>query len=98
MRQSAPSETGKKPEKSKFYEIGKEGGPAKSSAEIVTAENLSTALAEVSLKAGKTIKRASILTGQLEEAFLSLIMVRKKEAAMASRIGCIICRLVTLKV
>ena len=37
MPQSAPSETGKKPEKSKFYEIGKEGGPAKSSAEIVNA-------------------------------------------------------------
>jgi hypothetical protein len=36
LPQSAPSETGKKPEKSKFYEIGKEGGPAKSSAENVT--------------------------------------------------------------
>jgi hypothetical protein len=35
LPQSAPSETGKNPEKSKFYEIGKEGGPAKSSAEIV---------------------------------------------------------------
>jgi hypothetical protein len=35
LPQSAPSETGKKPEKSKFYEIGKEGGPAKSSAETV---------------------------------------------------------------
>jgi hypothetical protein len=35
LPQSAPSETGKKPEKSKFYEIGKEGGPAKSSAENV---------------------------------------------------------------
>jgi hypothetical protein len=35
LPQSAPSETGKKPEKSKFYEIGKEGGPAKSRAEVV---------------------------------------------------------------
>ena len=63
-----------------------------------TAENLSTALAGVSLEAGEATERASILAGQLEEASLSLVMAREEEAAMAPRVGCTICRLMTPRV
>jgi hypothetical protein len=63
-----------------------------------TAENLSTALAGVSIEAGEATERASILAGQLEEASLSLVMAREEEAAMAPRVGCTICRLVTPRV
>jgi hypothetical protein len=63
-----------------------------------TAENLLTALAEMSLKAKKAIKRVSILAKQLKKISLSLVMIRKEEAAMVPKIGCIICRLVTSKV
>jgi uncharacterized coiled-coil protein SlyX len=63
-----------------------------------TAKNLSTALTEVSIKIEKTIKRVSILAGQLKEIFLSLIIVREKEAIMILKVGYIICRLVILKV
>jgi len=48
-----------------------------------TAKNLSTALAEISIKTGKAIERASILTNQLKEASLSLIMA-KEETERAS--------------
>jgi hypothetical protein len=63
-----------------------------------TAENLSTALAGVSIEAGEATERASILAGQLEEASLSLVMVREEEAAMVLRVGCTICRLVIPRV
>jgi hypothetical protein len=63
-----------------------------------TTENLSTVLARVSLKAGKVIKRVSILAGQLEKISLSLIMIREEEAVIALKIRCIICRLVTSKI
>jgi hypothetical protein len=63
-----------------------------------TVENLSTALTGISLKAGKTIKRASILAKQLEKVFLSLIMAREEAAAMTPKIGCIICRLIISRI
>jgi hypothetical protein len=59
---------------------------------------LSIALAGISLKAGKTIERVSILARQLKEIFLSLVMAREEKAAIILRVGCIICRLVTPKV
>jgi hypothetical protein len=63
-----------------------------------TVENLSIALAGVSIEAGKTIERASILAGQLEKAFLFLVMVREEEAVIVLRVGYTICRLVILRV
>jgi hypothetical protein len=63
-----------------------------------TAENLSTVLAGISIEAGKTIERVSILIKQLEKISLSLVMTRKEEAAMVLRVGYIICRLITLRV
>jgi hypothetical protein len=63
-----------------------------------TTENLSTALIKMNIKTGKTTKRVSILTGQLEKTSLSLIMIREKEAAMILKIRYTICRLVILKV
>jgi hypothetical protein len=60
-----------------------------------TAENLLTALAGVSLKAEKATERASILVEQLKKVFLSLVMAREEEAAIALKIGYIIYRLVT---
>jgi hypothetical protein len=63
-----------------------------------TAKNLSTALAKMSIKVRETIKRALILAGQLEEASLFLIIIREEEAVMVLRVGCTICRLVTLRV
>jgi hypothetical protein len=57
------------------------------------AKNLSTVLAGVSFEAGEATERALILAGQLEEASLSLVMVREEEAIMALRSECIICRL-----
>jgi hypothetical protein len=63
-----------------------------------TAENLSTALIRMSLEAGKIIKRVSILAGQLEKVSLSLIIIRKEEAAMALRVGYTIYRLMTPRV
>jgi hypothetical protein len=44
-----------------------------------TAENLSAALAGLSVKAGKITERISILAGQLEKVSLSLILLKKKE-------------------
>ena len=58
-----------------------------------TAENLSTALTGLSVEAGKATKRVSILAGQLEKASLFLIIAREKEAVMALKIECTICRL-----
>jgi hypothetical protein len=55
-------------------------------------------LAGISLKAGKTIKRVSILVRQLEEVSLFLIMAREEETAMAFQIRYIICRLMTPRV
>jgi hypothetical protein len=63
-----------------------------------TAENLSTALAGMSIEAGKTTERASILAEQLKKVSLSLIMAREEEAAIAPRIRCTICRLITPRV
>ena len=60
-----------------------------------TAENLSTALAGVSLEAEEATERASILAGQLEEASLSLVMAREEEAIMAPRDECTTCRPMT---
>jgi hypothetical protein len=60
-----------------------------------TAENLSTVLAGLSVEIGKTIKKASILAGQLEKASLSLVIIREKETIMAPKNEYIICRLVT---
>jgi hypothetical protein len=62
-------------------------------AENIT-ENLSIALAELSVEAGEIIERALILTGQLEEASLSLIMFREKKAIIALKNECIIYRLI----
>ena len=44
-----------------------------------TAKNLSAALAGLSVEAGEVTERASILTGQLEEASLSLILLKKEK-------------------
>jgi hypothetical protein len=63
-----------------------------------TAENLSTILAGMSIEVKKTIKRVSILIGQLEKVSLFLIIIREKEAAMAPKIGYTICRLVISRI
>jgi hypothetical protein len=63
-----------------------------------TAENLSIALAGISLKARKAIERVSILAGQLEKVFLSLVIVKKEEAAKILRIRYIIYRLIIPKI
>jgi hypothetical protein len=63
-----------------------------------TAENLSTALARLSIKTGEATERTSILAGQLEEISLSLIIVREEEAAMISKVRYIIYRLMTPRV
>jgi hypothetical protein len=63
-----------------------------------TAENLSIALAGISLKARKATERVSILAGQLEKAFLSLVRAKKEEAAKISRIRYIIYRLIIPKI
>jgi hypothetical protein len=60
-----------------------------------TAENLSTALTGLSVEARKITKRASILAGQLKKASLFLIMVREKEAVIASKNEYTIYHLVT---
>jgi hypothetical protein len=59
-----------------------------------TAENLSTALAGLSVEAGKATKKASILAGQLEKASLSLVIVREEEVIMTPKNEYIICYLV----
>jgi hypothetical protein len=58
------------------------------------AKNLSTVLAGLNIEAGKAIKRALILAGQLKEASLSLIIPREKEAMRAPESEYIICHLV----
>jgi hypothetical protein len=63
-----------------------------------TAENLSTALAGLSVEAEKTTKKASILAGQLEKVSLSLVIAREKEIIIILRNECTICRLVTLRI
>ena len=63
-----------------------------------TAENLSTVLAELSIKTEKEIERVSILAGQLKKIFLSLIIAREREVTIILRIRYIICRLVTPRV
>jgi len=55
-------------------------------------------LIRLSIKAEKTIKRASILAGQLEEASLFLIMIRKEKAIITPKTGYTICRLMTPRV
>jgi len=59
-----------------------------------TAENLLIALTGLSVEAGEITKKALILAGQLEEASLSLIMFKEKEAIMALKNEYIICRLI----
>ena len=59
-----------------------------------TAENLSTALAELSIEAEETTKRVSILAGQLKKASLSLIMAREKKIIIILKNEYTICRLV----
>jgi hypothetical protein len=44
-----------------------------------TAKNLSAVLVGLSVEAGETIKRVSILTGQLEKASLFLILLREEK-------------------
>jgi len=63
-----------------------------------TAENLLIALAGLSIKAGKTIKRASILAGQLEKVSLFLVITREEEAIIALKSEYTICRLTILKI
>jgi hypothetical protein len=63
-----------------------------------TAENLSTALAGMSIKTEKTTKKVSILAGQLEKTSLSLVIIRKEEAVMILKIRYIIYRLMTPRV
>jgi len=63
-----------------------------------TAENLSTALTELSIEAGKTTKRVSILAGQLKKISLFLVIAKKEEAAMTLKVRYIIYRLMTPKV
>jgi hypothetical protein len=55
-------------------------------------------LAGISLKAGKTIKRVSILVKQLKKVSLFLVVVREEEAAIILRIGYTIYRLMTPRV
>jgi hypothetical protein len=52
----------------------------------------------MSLEAEKAIKRVSILAGQLEKAFLSLIMAKEKEAIIEPRVRYTIYRLMTPRV
>jgi hypothetical protein len=59
-----------------------------------TAENLSAALAGLSVEAGEATERASILAGQLEEASLSLILPKEEEATGTPSNQCTICRLI----
>jgi hypothetical protein len=61
-------------------------------------ENLSAALAELSIETGKATKKVSILAGQLEKAFLSLVMAREEETVMVLRVGYTIYRLMISKV
>jgi hypothetical protein len=63
-----------------------------------TAENLSTALAEISIKIRKAIKKASILAGQLEKIFLSLIIVKEEKIIMILKNECTIYRLIIPKI
>jgi hypothetical protein len=55
-------------------------------------------LAGVSLEAGEATERALILTGQLEEVSLSLIMIKEKKAAIAPKVRYTICRLITPRI
>ena len=59
-----------------------------------TAENLSAALTRLSVEAGEVIERASILVGQLKEASLFLILLKKEEAIGILSNQYIICRLI----
>jgi hypothetical protein len=63
-----------------------------------TAENLSTVLIGVSLEAGKATEKISILARQLKKISLSLIMIRKEEAVIISKIRYIIYRLIIPKI
>jgi hypothetical protein len=63
-----------------------------------TAKNLSTALTGMSIKAKKTTKKISILARQLKKVFLSLIIVKEKEAAIIPKVKYIIYRLITLRI
>jgi hypothetical protein len=61
-----------------------------------TVENLSAALAGLSVKAGEAIERVSILAGQLEKVSLSLILLKKEEITGILSNQYIICRLIAL--
>jgi hypothetical protein len=43
-------------------------------------------LTGISLKAEKTIERTSILAGQLEKVFLSLIIIKEEKIVMVSKL------------
>jgi hypothetical protein len=55
-------------------------------------------LVGISLEAGKTIKKVSILVRQLEKTSLSLVMAKEKEAVMIPKIGYTIYRLIIPRV
>jgi hypothetical protein len=55
-------------------------------------------LAGLSVEIGETTERVLILVGQLEEASLSLMMVREEEVIIVLRVGCTICSLMFLRV
>ena len=66
-------------------------------AESIT-ENLSAALAGLSVKAKEIIEKVSILAGQLKKISLSLIMFREKDIIKALESEYIICRLVISRI
>jgi hypothetical protein len=59
-----------------------------------TAENLSAALAGLSVEAGKVTERISILIKQLKEASLFLILLKKEKVTGALNNECTIYRLI----
>jgi hypothetical protein len=59
-----------------------------------TAENLSTALAGLSVEAREATEKVSILAGQLEKVSLSLVMARKEKTTITPRNECTIYHLI----
>jgi hypothetical protein len=55
-------------------------------------------LTGISLEAGETTERVSILAGQLKEVSLFLMIAREEEAVRVLKVRYIICRLVTPRV
>jgi hypothetical protein len=63
-----------------------------------TTENLSTALAGLSVETEKTIKKASILARQLKKMSLSLVIAREEKAIIALKNEYTIYHLVTPRI